>query len=56
MKKIIVTDASDGLGYKLSKQLSDKNYIVIGIYRILPKNIKNLIYIKTDLSKNKDIE
>lgn len=52
MKKAIITGASSGLGYEISKLLLKKDISIINLSRNKP-DLKDIIHIKTDLS-NKD--
>ena len=54
MKRVIVTGASDGLGFEISKQLIAKGVEVIGISRRKPE--LELIHISADLTKEAEIE
>lgn len=54
MKKAIITGASSGLGYEIASQLLKKGVKVVNLSRSDSK--LKLINIKTDLTKNKDIE
>lgn len=51
MKKAFVTGASKGMGLAIAKSLATTNVEVIGTYNSTkPANIKNVSYIKVDLS------
>ncbi|MDQ6984853.1 MAG: SDR family oxidoreductase [Candidatus Dojkabacteria bacterium] len=54
MNRVIVTGASEGLGFELSKLFLEKDISVTGISRTRP-NLK-VDFIKTDLTVEEDIE
>ena len=58
MEYVVVTGANGGLGYSLSKMLSEKGYFVYGIDIVGNRlsNIDNLKFIECDLSNPIDID
>ena len=58
MEYVVVTGANGGLGYSLSKMLSEKGYFVYGIDIVGNRlsNIDNLKFIEFDLSNPIDID
>ncbi|MBU1110493.1 SDR family oxidoreductase [Patescibacteria group bacterium] len=55
MKRVIITGASDGLGLELAKSFLKKGYEVLSVSRRNP-NLKGVIHLKTDLTKDSDID
>ncbi len=59
MSKItVITGASKGIGKACAKLFLEKNYIVVNASRtnVNPINHKNYFYIKTDVSKERDVK
>jgi short-subunit dehydrogenase len=54
MKKVLITGASDGLGFEVAKKLIDKGVEVVSLSRRKPR-YKDIGFIKTDLSKESSI-
>lgn len=55
MKRVIITGASEGLGFELSKLYSENGWSVLGISRHKPEGLK-IDYIESDLTSESELE
>ncbi len=53
--KILITGASEGLGYTLSQKMTESGHDVVGI-SLSPIEIKNVTWIKCDLSSHNEVQ